>query len=284
MSSIPRSNGSGAGAMGATNPEQRYAALLRELVALEDEIARRYRLLAEVQLDAPVDPALPDEYRALVRDIRSQAELDRRENILFQLWMKERLTRGPLDLELEEFSEVVAGRALIRLLHYVPKGRELLATLGPKDEDWLPDPRDVRSFVVRGGLAEKDPEKFLARLFREVPRSRRALYRILGAYKVAVELAGEKERPPLPGEDLKTQVSWDLLVRLLGPSPRPWEEELARARRFVAAVEAYTAGASYREAAKLAGEARERFRQRLVELGVLRHPGRPKGKGMSDAG
>jgi len=262
--------------------EAKYAKLLDELVRMEDEVARRYRLYAEVMLDEPVPEGVDPEYRDLVRDIRAQAELDRRENVLYVFWMRERLTKGPDDLELEEYSEVVAGRALVRLLHYVPRGDQLLAQLDPRDSSWIPSKDDVRRFVLRGGLAETDPERFLARLFSEVPKSRRALYKLLGAYKTLVEMTAEKYREQkagiLPGEELAKRgaVTWDLLAKLLGVEPQPWETDLADERAIETGISLYRMGMSLDEAARLAGAARDRLRDSLKQRGLLRPPGRPR--------
>src|SRR5690606_40109619 len=118
-----------------------------------------------------------------------EAEADRRNNVLYQLWMQQRLTQGPIDLELEEFSEVVAGRALVRLLFAVPRGRELLRGLAPRDHtDWIPDQAAIRRFVSSGGLAEPHPQTLLARLVTELPRPRRAPYRLLGALNQVLRL------------------------------------------------------------------------------------------------
>ncbi len=263
--------------MAAIDPE-RVRALAEELAELEDDIARRYRLYSRLLLEAE-EPAGGEEYQALVRGIREQAQRDREENVLFQLWMRERLLRGPVDLELEEFSEVVAGRALVRLLHYVPRGEELLASLDPEDRSWIPDKAAVRRFVLSGGLAEEDSQRFLARLFSEVPRARRALYKLLGAYKAVVEVEAEKRSRPypglLPGQELAKGRgwSWDELARLLGFPPTLWEVELARARRIMAGIREYLAG---QDLDTVRVEARERFRERLKRLGILRSPGRPK--------
>ncbi len=266
--------------MGAIDPD-RIRDLAEELAGIEDEIARRYRLYSALILEE-LEPEGEEEYQELVRSIREQAQRDREENVLFQLWMRERLLKGPLDLEIEEFSEVVAGRALVRLLHYVPRGEELLSSLDPSDRSWIPDKAQIRKFVLSGGLAEEDPQQFLARLFSEVPKSRRALYKLLGAYKVIVEVEAEKrgEKYPgeLSGEGLKVRKvawSWDELARLLGFPPTLWELELARARTIARGVRSYLQGSSLKEAARSV-EARERFRERLERLGILRKPGRPK--------
>lgn len=252
------------------------------MVAREEqaELARRLTLfarLAEQHLVEEVDTRLDDEVPPTdpLAEIRAEAEADRRENVLYQLWMRQRLTQGPLDLELEEFSEVVAGRALVRLLAYVPRGSDLLAGVVPDpDRAWLPDPAAARRFVARGGLAETDDQTFLARLFAEVPGARRALYRLLGAYKLVVRAAAEGAGEPypgeLPGEDYGTRpLTYDDLARLLGGPPTPEE-------RLAAAVVRYQAGASLAEAAKAYGIPRDRLRAHLAERGVLRRPGRPR--------
>jgi hypothetical protein len=143
--------------MGAIDPE-RIRELAEELAGIEDEIARRYRLYSALILEES-EPEGEEEYQQLVQAIRDQAQRDREENVLFQLWMRERLLKGPLDLEIEEFSEVVAGRALVRLLHYVPRGQELLSSLDPSDRSWIPDKAHIRKFVLSGGLAEQDPQQ-----------------------------------------------------------------------------------------------------------------------------
>jgi len=264
--------------MAAIDPE-RIRSLAETLAEIEDDIARRYRLYSELLLEEEL-PEGEEEYQNLVQEIRLQTQKDREENVLFQLWMRERLLRGPLDLELEEYSEVVAGRALVRLLHYVPKGRELLSSLDPESDSWIPDREAIRRFVLTGGLAEEDPQRFLARLFSEVPKARRALYKLLGAYKAVVEVEAEKRGRTypgeLPGDGLKArprQLTWDELARLLGFPPVLWEIELARARKVMAGVKAYLEGKSLVEARE---EARERFRERLRKLGIIRKPGRPK--------
>lgn len=261
---------------------RKYAKLLEELVQLEDEVARRYRLFAQVVLDTPVPQTTNEQYQELVKDIRAQAYLDRQENILYVLWMRERLTNGPIDLELEEFSEVVAGRAVVRLLHYVPRGEELLASLDRSSRDWIPPKDAVRRFVLSGGLLEQDPQRFLARLFAEVPNSRRALYKLLAAYKAVVEVEAErsKERYPgvLPGQDLRRRavVTWDLLAQLLGVGPQEWEERMDEARKIEFGVQLYQMGLSVNDAAKLAGTGREFLTEVLRDRGLLRRPGRPR--------
>ena len=275
---------------GLTQLAVAYAQVLDRLAEAEEaaegpeqEVARRlsvYAALAEQFLvTAPARPSTPDPDEAPARDplaeIRAEAEADRRNNVLYQLWMQQRLTQGPIDLELEEFSEVVAGRALVRLLFAVPRGRELLRGLAPQDHtDWIPDQAAVRRFVASGGLAEPDPQTFLARLFAEVPGARRALYRLLGAYKQVVRLAAERAGEPypgeLPGEDYTPRpVTYDALVRLLGVPPQPEE-------RLAAATARYLAGASLAEAARAYDIPRDRLRAHLVDIGALRAPGRPR--------
>lgn len=263
--------------------DSRYRELVSELAKLEDDLQARYQLYSVLGLETgveaidPEDPSLP----AKVTDWDRAAVLDRRENVLYQLWMRERLTKGPVDLELEEFSEVVAGRALVRLLHYVPHGRKLLASLGPKgDDSWIPDQEAVRRFVLAGGLAEADDQRFLARLFREVGGSRRALFRILGAYKVVVQVEaerwGEHHDGILPGEDYGPKpVTWDQLARLLGASPVQFEVELAKVRQLERAVKLYRAGKGLADVSREVGVGRDRLRTVLKERGLLRRPGRP---------
>lgn len=265
--------------------DRRYRELVDELARLEDDLQARFRLYSVLALDEegelrdPENPELPGR----VTDWDKAAVQDRRENILYQLWMQARLTQGPVDLELEEFSEVVAGRALVRLLYYVPHGERLLASLAPKEEpSWVPDKRAVRAFVLSGGLAEADPQRFLARLFKEVPGSRRALYRILGAYKAAVQLEAERFRDLypgiLPGEDYgPAPVTWDQLARLLGVAPLEFEVRLAQARALERAVREYLEGKGLSQVARECRVARERLRETLRERGLLRPPGRPRG-------
>jgi hypothetical protein len=271
-------------AQGTAGLADRYRELVEELARLEDDLAARFRLYSVLALDEegeirdPEHPELPGR----VTDWDKAAVQDRRENVLYQLWMQARLTQGPVDLELEEFSEVVAGRALVRLLYYVPHGERLLASLAPKEEpSWVPDKSKVRAFVLSGGLAEANPERFLSRLFAEVPGSRRALYRILGAYKAAVQLEADRFQDLypgiLPGEDYgPPPVTWDQLARLLGVAPLAFEVQLAQARALERAVREYLRGKSLVQAAQESRVARERLRAVLRERGLLRTPGRPK--------
>lgn len=279
-----------------------YQQVLERIADLEDpqqglRLGAFYRIAEEHEYPVEPGPALgrrPGEWdwpgqvegtgvrSDPVAQIRREAEADRRLNVLYQLWMEQRLTRGPVDLELEEYSEPVAGRALVRLLALVPHGAGLLSSVSDDpDPSWIPRKDDMRRFMDGGGMAETDDQVFLSRLFAEVPGSRRALYRLLGAYKLVIRLQADRDGEPvqgeLPGEDYGTElVTWDQLTRLLGAPPTSFERAYAQEGAMARAVTRYLAGDGLDQAAREHGIPRARLRQHLDDEKLLRPRGRPR--------
>lgn len=198
--------------------------------SLDASIRARYRIFAEVMEEEPdeVPAREPEAPPAESDDLvlwQQEAQSDRRTNFLFEEYVRQLTQVHPLALELEEFSEVVAARAVLRLLAYVPRGGALLESL--YDEGDVPNWENMRSAartaIANHILDEHDDERFLARLFWEVPGSRRAVYRILGSYKEIVRLQAEKDAESvdgeLPGDELRQPVYWDQLAKVIGTDP-----------------------------------------------------------------
>lgn len=264
--------------------------------ALDRSIQARYNAYSQVMRDAEpllvpprampeVDPIPNDELERW----RIEMIEDRRINFLYDEYVKLLTRIHPRALELEEFSEVVCARAVLRLLVYVPRGPELLASLF--DDDRYPPEyfRKMRqaavTAILNNILEETDDELFLARLFWEVPGSRAAVYRLLGAYKEVVRLQAEEDETEvsgeLPDDELRQPVYWDHLARVLGVDRKmPHEEsitiDLALERAILAVVRNQM---SLRQAEREYGVSRSRLNRELRKRGYRNNQRKEKDAG-----
>lgn len=269
----------------------------------DQDIASRYRAYSKVTnevMEAPPLRELPESEP--VSTVADQIEEDRRANILFQLYTHYVAQAGnDTRLDYDEFNEVVAGRALVRLLALFKFGRDILATLYTPEEDHLiPQVADAQRFYNAGGLDVIDPgaegyayavtridgdrrsrelwyERFLSDMYQQIPGSRRAVGRILGEYGRCVRRVRSDNTPrldsPLPYEQVPNDgfVTWNELTNLFGtqitlPEERAeaWDWNLERA------ICDYIEGTPYRDAGKKYGIPRGKLRQALESRGLLR--------------
>lgn len=203
------------------------------------------------------------------------AEQDRRVNVLYLDFLEQALGDKRGELELEEYSELLAARALLRLLAYVPNCRERLSELFNVDPglDWAAMRFAAISAIESGLLEESDSEEFLSRLFFSIPGSRKCLYRLLAAYKRVVICSAQAHLDDIPGELPGAElapVTYDQLVRLLGRvEETPFEKQL----RETAAMDMAMAriahdGIPLRLAAEQFGLSRSRLHRELKRRGL----------------
>ena len=150
---------------------------------------------------------------------------DLKTNFVYGMWLDDFLFKN-IALTFDEWAQVTAGRALIRLMTRARGAHAMLRELFPDDPEHAPSFEDMWQFVAREGHREKDHLAFLADLYTEVPNSDFAVKRIITHYSEAVRQIWETNRmrdeSPLPdGRD------WLFIDSDLTPRERAVEAVLA---------------------------------------------------------
>jgi hypothetical protein len=259
---------------------------MRRSSRLDDSLQRRMRMLA--QAEGVYGPWLPTKAQRAPRQriMYDDPSWLRRHNILELLYQIQFGIFDPENLDREPWNELIAARGMLRLLTQFPRGHDLLCSLyHPEEAHTAPKVADCQTFLDANPLQLHDErprvvEKWLAALFAQVPGAQRAIYRILAAYRQAVQEQWDQTRyrPADAGhlvgdEHLGTidgrMVTWDELMRVLGLPETPTGAEpgqpdanLQQAALLVAA------GTHPRDAAKQCGVSINRLYARLKELNI----------------
>lgn len=179
------------------------------MTSSERQARRREEIFQETQEDRRIINKLlsgavaPDTEEGTPLSWEEGQRKDLKSNFLFAEYMQAQLfRRNPPDFK--TFTEVVAGKALTRLMTRSRNSHELIRDLFKDSEVQPPDINDVQMFLILGYHREKDPELYLTQLYDTVPRSRHAVQLLLQRYADAVRETWSKmqtqRESPLPGE------------------------------------------------------------------------------------
>lgn len=186
----------------------------------------------------------------------SQQKALLRANTLYADYMAYVLSH-PDTLDFTTYCESVGGRAFLRMMTRM-KGRKEIIREFIGGSGNLPRLSDVQEFIILDKQREKDPAKFVAALFTDVPGSRAVVHKLLNRYAdmVREEWRTMRVKPesPLPGEN-----DWLFADALDGDA-------------LELAVEAYKGGTGLNKAASMFKVSNRRLRDTLAERELLRLP------------
>lgn len=155
------------------------------------------------------------------------------------------------------YCESVGGRAFLRMMTRMKGRKEIIREFIGGSGD-LPRLADVQEFIILDKQREKDPAKFVASLFTDVPGSRAVVHKLLNRYSDMVRdewrTMRVKPESPLPGEE-----DWLFTNALEGDA-------------LELAVEAYKAGTGLNKAAAMFKVSNRRLRDTLADRELLRAP------------